>query len=117
MTLSTALRVLAWLLLAGLIFATLSPISLRPVSPLPTQLERAIALAIVGFVFALAYPRHLWIVALVVLGSTALLEILQLVAPSRHGRVIDVAVKLVGACFGLLAGVLVTRLTRRLRGI
>ena len=110
---STALRVLAWLLLAGLIFVTLSPINLRPISPLPTQLERAIALAVVGFVFALAYPRHLWLVVLLVAGSTVLLELLQLVQPSRHGRVVDLLVKLVGAGFGLGAGAIVTRLIRK----
>ena len=110
----TGLRVLAWLLLAGLIFVTLSPINLRPISPLPTQLERAIALAVVGFAFALAYPRHLWVVALLVLGSTVLLEFLQLVQPSRHGRVIDVMVKLVGGGFGLAAGTILTRLTRKI---
>lgn len=114
MTRSTGLRVLAWLLLAGLIFVTLSPINLRPISPLPTQLERAIALAVVGFAFALAYPRHLWVVALLVLGSTVLLEFLQLVQPSRHGRVIDVMVKLVGGGFGLAAGTILTRLTRKI---
>ena len=104
-----SLRVIAWLLLAGLIFATLSPINLRPISPLPTQLERSIALAIVGCAFALAYPRNLPIVVAVVLGSTVLLELLQLFAPSRHGRVIDVAVKLFGASFGIAAGTLLRR--------
>jgi VanZ family protein len=111
-TSSTALRLLAWVLLAGLIFVTLSPINLRPISPLPTQLERAAALALVGFVFALAYPRHIWLVALIVLGSTALLELAQLVAPSRHGRLIDVVVKLAGGGFGLAIGWLINRARR-----
>lgn len=110
MTLPTGLRILAWLLLGGLIFVTLSPINLRPISPLPTQMERAIALAVVGFVFALAYPRHLLVVAILVLGATALLELMQLLQPSRHGRVVDVTVKLVGAIAGLGAGWLLTRL-------
>jgi VanZ family protein len=104
MTRGTALRALAWLLLAGLIFVTLSPIGLRPNSPLPTQVERAGAVALVGFVFACAYPRRIWLVVLLVLGSTALLELLQLAAPSRHGRVLDLAVKLVGGGIGLAAG-------------
>lgn len=107
MTRATALRLLAWLLLAGLIFVTLSPINLRPISPLPTQVERAGALALVGFVFALAYPRHLWLVAVLVLGATALLELLQLASPSRHGRIVDLAVKLVGGSAGLACGWLV----------
>jgi VanZ family protein len=98
------LRILAWLLLGGLIFVTLSPINLRPVSPLPTQLERAIALMLVGFVFALAYPRRFILVAAIVLGATVLLELLQLLAPSRHGRWLDVSVKLIGASAGLVAG-------------
>jgi len=98
------LRLVAWLLLAVLIFATLSPMNLRPISPLPTQLERAIALAVVGCAFAFAYPRRLPLVVALVLGSTVLLELLQLLAPSRHGRVIDVAVKLIGGSFGILVG-------------
>jgi hypothetical protein len=112
-TISTALRILAWLLLIGLIFVTLSPINLRPISPLPTQVERAGALAIVGFVFALAYPKRIWLVVIMVLGSTTLLELLQLASPSRHGRVIDLAVKLIGGGFGLLAGWALSRYRAR----
>lgn len=113
--LRTSLRVLAFLLLAGLVFVTLSPINLRPISPLPTQLERAIALATVGFAFAIAYPKRIVLVALLVLGSTVLLEILQLASPSRHGRVIDLIVKLIGGGFGMLLGWAVIRFwpTRR----
>lgn len=105
----TWLRVIAWLLLAGLIFVTLSPINLRPISPLPTQFERAIALAIVGCAFALAYPKRLPVVVVLVLGSTVLLELLQVLSPSRHGRVIDVAVKLAGGGFGIVVCALAQR--------
>lgn len=113
MTLKTVLRIVAWLMLAGLIFATLSPIGMRPNSPLPTGAERAFALMLVGFVFALAYPRRILLVAALVLGSTVLLELLQLMSPSRHGRLIDVAVKLVGAGAGLTLGWLVVRFRAR----
>jgi hypothetical protein len=106
---TTALRLAAWLLLAGLVFVTLSPVDLRPISPLPTQIERAIALTIVGFVFALAYPRRLVLVAVIVLGATIGLEVLQLVTPSRHGRWPDVAVKLLGGSVGLAGGWLLNR--------
>ena len=110
MTLRTLLRVVAWLLLAGLVFATLSPIDMRPNSPLPTGAERAFALMLVGFVFAVAYPRRILLVAALVLGSTMLLELLQLMSPSRHGRLVDVAVKLTGAGVGLALGWLLVRL-------
>ncbi len=113
MTLQNGLRVLAWLLLVGLVFVTLAPINLRPTTPAPTQVERIVALAVLGLVFALAYPRHIFLVALIVLGSTILLELLQLVSPSRHGRVIDVIAKLIGGGLGIGAGWLVTWLRRR----
>lgn len=112
MTSTTLLRALACLLLAGLVFVTLSPINLRPISPLPTQLERALALTLIGFMFAVAYPRHLLLVALVVLGATVALELLQLLAPSRHGRWVDAAVKLIGGSVGLVAGWLANRARR-----
>ena len=110
----TALRVAAWLLLAGLVFATLAPIGLRPTSPLPVQVERIAALALVAFVFVLAYPRHIPLVASLVLGTTILLELMQLVTVSRHGALLDAVAKLVGAIIGLAAGWAVTfRRTRR----
>lgn len=104
MNLAVVLRVAAWVLLLGLIFVTLGPIELRPISPLPVQVERASAVALIGFVFALAYPRQIVLVSLLVLGATVLLEALQLVSPSRHGRIADLAVKLFGGGAGLLVG-------------
>lgn len=112
MTRQTGLRILAWLLLAGLIFVTLAPVNLRPSTPAPTQVERALALFVVGLAFAIAYPRRLLLVAVIVLGATVLLEVLQLMAPSRHGRVVDVAVKLTGAVAGLGIGWLINRSRR-----
>jgi len=108
-TTSTLLRILAWLLLLGLVIVTIGPISLRPVTPLPTQLERALALLVIGFVFALAYPRHIVIIAILVLGTTILLEFLQVLEPSRHGRLVDALVKLLGGAAGLAFGMLASR--------
>jgi hypothetical protein len=112
-TTSTVLRILAWLLLLGLIVVTIGPISLRPITPLPTQLERALALLVIGFVFALAYPRHIVIIAILVLGTTVLLEFLQVLEPSRHGRFVDAAVKLLGGAAGLAFGTFASRASRR----
>ena len=106
------LKILAWLLLAGLAVVTIGPIGWRPITPLPTQLERALALMIIGLVFALAYPRKLVLVAVLLITSTALFEALQVLEPSRHGRVVDVAVKLTGAGIGLFLGWLVGRMRR-----
>lgn len=113
MTTTIALRILAWLLLGALVVVTIGPIQWRPISPLPTQVERALALMIIGFVFALAYPRRILLIAILVLGTTAILEPLQVFEPSRHGRLIDALVKLAGACLGLLTGYVANRLWRR----
>ena len=56
------LRILAWLLLAAIAFATLSPIGLRPDSGFSPNYERFAAFAAVGMMFVLAYPRHIWLV-------------------------------------------------------
>lgn len=109
----TWLRVFAWLLLAGLLFVTLAPIGLRPISLLPTQLERILALVIIGFCFAFAYPRHTVPVAVLVFGAIVGAELLQLFAPSRHGRVPDAIAKLAGAAAGLVAGHLLNRVRHR----
>ncbi len=110
---STALKIVAWLLLLALAFVTVAPIQFRPITPLPVQIERAGALALVGFVFALAYPKRIGLVAALLLCATALLEAAQVLEPSRHGRVIDLLVKLAGGGFGLLAGHVVNRLRYR----
>jgi hypothetical protein len=93
-------RILAWLLLAALVFVTLAPIGLRPETPLPTQLERAVALALIGFVCVLAYPRHTVLVVVLLVGFTAFLEAAQLFDPGRHGRLIDFLAKFAGVVCG-----------------
>lgn len=113
MSLSRLLRIAAWLLLLGLVVVTIGPIAWRPISPLPVQLERATALMVIGFVFALAYPRHLLLVALLLIGATALLELTQVFEPSRHGRWLDLGVKVTGGVVGLLIGYGAERLRRR----
>ena len=68
-----------------------------------------------GALFAAGYPRYLWIAASVVLGSAVLFELLQVLEPSRHGRLFDAAVKIAGGLTGLTAGWLWARLLQRMR--
>lgn len=107
------LRILAWSLLAAIAFVTLSPIGLRPESGFSPNYERLFAFAAVGLAFALAYPRHIWLVLAVVLGTAVGLEAMQLVLSDRHGRLVDLAAKLVGGGAGVTAGVVLRLLLQR----
>ena len=106
---SRLLQIFAWLLLLALAIVTVGPIGLRPETGLSPQLERTIGLLIVGFAFGLAYPRRIVLVALLLFTSTALFEALQTFEPHRHGRLIDLGVKLIGGALGLLLGWLAGR--------
>ena len=65
---------------------------------------------VIGLAFGLAYPRHLLLVGLLLVGATALLELTQVFEPSRHGRWLDLGVKVVGGVVGLAIGAMLARL-------
>ncbi|RJF66618.1 hypothetical protein [Rhodopseudomonas palustris] len=109
----TLLRVAAWLCLGFIAMATFSPLGLRPTTGWSPSIERFLAFALVGGLFAAAYPRYIVFAAVVVLGAAALFEILQVLSPSRHGRVFDAAVKFCGGTVGLIVGWLFVRVLPR----
>ena len=90
----------AWVILAFIIFVTLSPIGLRPHFE-DVSVERFGAFAFVGLLFGLAYPKRLWLVLTLVAGTAFLLEALQHLTPDRHGHVTDAVVKFVGSIVGV----------------
>jgi len=63
-----------------------------------------------GFVFALAYPRQILLVARPLVGAPALLGLKKVLEPSRHGRWLDLGVKVAGGVVGLAIGAVLTRL-------
>jgi VanZ family protein len=71
---------------------------------LPVDIERSAAFVVVGLLFALAYPRKIWLALLIVIVGVFGLEWLQELRPDRHGRFADAMVKSVGALIGLSAG-------------
>lgn len=90
----------AWAILALIVFVTLSPISLRPHFE-DVSIERAGAFAAVGLLFGLAYPKRLWLVLSLVIGTAFVLEALQHLTPDRHGHLSDAVVKFVGGVVGV----------------
>ena len=103
------LRFVAWAGLFLVAVATLAPIGLRPESMFAPSIERFGAFAAIGFAFALGYPRHVWLVVFVAIGSAVLLEVLQMVVPSRHAHLFDALVKIAGGATGLMLGQLLLR--------
>ena len=91
--------VAAWTLLAFTAYATISPI--RPSLFTSSSLEHLAAFAFLGALFCLAYPRHILLVCVIVLGSAVLLEIVQLLTPGRHGRIQDAIEKIAGGLVGI----------------
>ncbi|WP_424627524.1 hypothetical protein [Bradyrhizobium sp. SYSU BS000235] len=110
-------RILAWLCLAAIAVVTVGPLSWRPESGLSPQIERFAAFALAGLLFATAYSRHIFIAAAVVIAAAIGFELLQLIEPSRHGRVFDAAVKIVGSTTGLTIGYIFSRLAAPLARI
>jgi VanZ family protein len=98
--LQTVSAVTGWLLLAFIVYATLSPIRDRPVVAGP-QFEHFTAFAVVGLAFGLAYPKRILLVAALILISAFGLEAMQLLTPYRHARLLDASMKAVGGFFGI----------------
>lgn len=100
----TVFRIAAWGLLIAIAIVTVGPIGFRPETGAPVQLERALAFAAMGVAFALAYPRHFWLVAVILVVGAFGLELLQNLTPGRHGRIIDAIAKICGGGVGIAIG-------------
>jgi hypothetical protein len=99
----------AWIALAFIAYATLSPIERRPGLPTSVLVEHVSAFALVGAFFMLAYPRHRRAVALFLFAAIVGLELAQNLTRDRHGRIVDVVEKFGGAGLGIAFGSLVQR--------
>ena len=105
-------RLAAWLCLATIATLSLVSPSLRPVTFLPHNVEHLTIFAIAGGAMALGYPsratHHL--ISLVIFAAA--IELAQSFAPGRHPRLIDFAVDSLGACAGVVAAMVITKLLR-----
>ncbi len=106
-------RALAWLLLAGLVLVTVGPISTRPETGLPPDVERFAAYAAAGLALAFAYPRRWLAAAGLVVCAALVLEAAQLLTETRHAHLHDVAVKAAGGLVGVVAGAALARAVYR----
>jgi hypothetical protein len=100
---SPILIVLAWLGVAGIAYATLCPIGLRPHFANADE-ERFGAYFVLGIILAFAAPRH-WIATAAFVVVLAMgLEAAQLLVPGRDAVLHDAFVKAVGGVLGSALG-------------
>lgn len=100
----TFFKLLSWLLIAAVLFVTISPIGLRPHTMISVSFDRAAAFALIGCAFAIAYPRRWLSLALFLVVAAFAIELTQYVSPSRHPQFADASVKAAGAMFGMIVG-------------
>jgi VanZ family protein len=98
-------QVAAWLLLAAIVFLSLSPPSARPVTPVGhnfgSNFEHLLIFFATGAAFAVGYPRRVWLLLFAMLAFAAAIEIAQMWVPGRHARLSDFLVDL----FSLYCGI------------
>ncbi|OHV79960.1 VanZ family protein [Ensifer sp. LCM 4579] len=110
-----AVSLVAWLLLAVVVYSTLSPVGMRPHIGNWVQFERFGAYGGLGLSFAIAYPRRRGLVLTMLLAGAAGLELLQMVSPDRHARFSDLAVKMAGTACGVCVAWFSVRYAQRFR--
>ena len=102
----TILRLSVFVILAILVFVTLSPIGLRPVVA-SANVERMSAYALFGFLLILAYPKRWYLGLMTGMAVAGILEFGQELSSTRHARLSDFLVKAVAAAFGSVVAYLV----------
>lgn len=109
MNIRLVIRSAAWLSIAIVLLVTIVPIGFRPTTGFSPNIERFCVMAVVGALFAAAYPRKLWLIVLALSLAAALFEPLQYIAAGRHPSLRDVEFKSLGAAIGATFGYAVAR--------
>jgi VanZ family protein len=102
-------RAMAWLYAVALVFLTLGPPGVRLETAMPHDLEHMAAFGISGLLFSIGYGSGGPLVLLAGVGLTVVLETLQIGAPGRHARWIDLAMNASGFCIGVGVALVVSR--------
>lgn len=93
-------RSAALVLLAVIVFATLSPIQMRPHFG-NANIERALAYVLFGLTLGLGFPNRLLQTVIFVFGTAGALELLQAIDPGRHARIADASIKALAGTIGI----------------
>ncbi len=97
-------RITAWSLAIVIVFLTMCPPGIRPVTELPHDTEHAVIFGVTGLAFSLGYPNRLATILWGAIASTMLLELAQALVPGRHSRFSDFVVDAIAASLGAAIG-------------
>ena len=111
-------RIFLWIVLAlalAIAVVTLGPISIRPMTGAPPDVERGVAYLLFGAAIALvcSRPRILLVGMVLAVGFAGLLEAGQNFVPTRQGSLHDFSVKALALILGAVAMWVLRRLYRR----
>jgi VanZ family protein len=103
-------RLAAWLVISLLVLFTIVPPSIRPSTGVSHHLEHFGSFVLAGVLYSLAYRgpllRQLISAVLFAVG----IELIQILVPGRHARLVDLVVDALGACTGIVLGFILDRI-------
>jgi VanZ family protein len=94
-------RIGGWLLAAAVVFFSVSPASLRLITPLGHTREHFFIHALLGLAFGIGYTKRPWLLAFGLVAFTGAIELAQLFVPGRHARLRDFLIDAGAACLGV----------------
>ena len=103
------LRVLAWALIGTILFLSLSPPAMRPVTGAPSNVEHLAMFGLSGLAFGLGYRFSHRLQATGLIAFCGAVEILQMFVPGRHARLTDFVIDAAASCVGVFIGWLLLR--------
>ena len=98
-----------WLLIFITVALSVVPPSYRPTTAASHNFEHAAIYLLTGAAFGAAYRNRVVVVMVGLLAFSGLIEIVQLLVPGRHARMLDFLVDSGAACVGVFAAVLATQ--------
>jgi hypothetical protein len=93
-------RFAAWVFIAVLVWLTIAPPLARPDSGVPHDLEPFASFFIAGALWYMGYSRRLLLCLPFVVLFAGWLELLQMLLPGRHARILDFVVDALGTWTG-----------------
>lgn len=103
-------RVLAWIGIAAIVVLSVVPAAYRPVTGAGQVVEHFTSYALVAGAFAIGYRLSLTHLLLLALFFCCLVELMQVPWPTRHARIDDLLIDVIGAGSGIGLAILGSKL-------